>query len=186
MKFFDDLFFRLNKPKVIILGKENQKFAKEMIFEVLKSHFKVGKEVLIFEAGPEDKEKIKFLVNNSSLPILAMTDINLSKDLPKATKIILDFDDEKARWLKNEISADFFTFSSQQEADLSASDIVEKGEMNFKINYLGSSVPVWLSGALDKEKIQAALLAAACGLKFGLNLVQISQALRNFKAIDKG
>jgi hypothetical protein len=186
MKFFDDLFFRLNKPKVIILGKENQKFAREAIFEVLKSHFKIGKEVLIFEAGPGDREKIKFLVNNSSLPILALTDVSLLKGLPKNTKVILNFDDEKARSLKNQVPADFFTFSSQQEADLQASDIVANGEVNFKINYSGSSVPVWLFGTLDNEKIQAALLAAACGLKLGLNLVEISQALKNFKAIDKG
>ncbi|MFA6336234.1 MAG: hypothetical protein WCX48_11925 [Bacteroidales bacterium] len=185
MKFFNDLFFCLNKPKVIIITGKNKGITKTAVFEVLKSHFKLGKEILIFEAGAEDKEKIKFLVNNSSFPILLTDEVAIAKILPEKGCVIFNSDEENNHLLKNEILASIFSFGSGEGADLFVSDIVANGETNFKINYLGSSVPVWLSGKLDKEKIYAVLAAIACGIKLKLNLVQISQALKSLKDIDK-
>lgn len=63
--------------------------------------------------------------------------------------------------------------------ELRVSDIKTNGQgTNFKVSYCGSIVPFWIAPGL---KIEDALAIIAAGLAIDLNLVEISQALKNFQ-----
>lgn len=168
--------------------------AKEAIGQVLGRHFRVGREVLLVDA--EDG----FFIKNSRLPILLITHFGehqpereffsgeaeqvagvtkLAEILPNRAHLILNFDDETVREIKNKSKAHVLTFGFGARADMRVSDV---SGTNFKINFEGNIVPVWLEGLSGKEHIYAALAAAAVGEALGLNLVEISEALRYYKA----
>jgi len=79
------------------------------------------------------------------------------------------------------------------EADLRAVDIrynFEKGEgflpgLSFKLEYNGSSVPVFLREAISDKAVLAALSAAAVATHFDYNLVETASALEYFN-LPKG
>lgn len=118
----------------------------------------------------------------------------LSKTIPPQNCwLILNFDDEATREISDVPNLKTITFGFQQGADFKASDINlngrdarsarEAGEpvlgTNFKINYKGNIVPVWMDGICNKEQIYSTLAAACVGTILGLNLIEISQALKN-------
>lgn len=117
----------------------------------------------------------------------------LSKTILPQNWLILNFDDEAAREMSDMSNLKTITFGFQQGADFQASDINLNGRdarsasvagepvlgTNFKINYKGNIVPVWLEGICNKEQIYSALAAACVGTIFDLNLIEISQALKN-------
>lgn len=51
--------------------------------------------------------------------------------------------------------------------------------INFKINYSGNSVPIWLKGVFEEEKLNSALAGISAALSLGLNIVEISDKLKN-------
>lgn len=218
MNFFSKLLFLWKRPKVVIVTGNGRACAKEAIFQVLKPYFEIGKNILLFEADLTNypaKEKFKFLIRNSSLPILVVTHIDdipfdknffagerkktleireLAKNLPSQGYLVLNFDDETVREIKDYYSPSTFpkkensiahclTFGFQQRADFQATDIKLNTGTNFKINYRGNIVPVWLEKVFGKEQIYSALAAACLGTIFDLNLVEISQALKNYYSL---
>jgi len=214
MNIFNKIKLSLKRPKVIIVTGEGRACAAEAISQVLKQYFEADKKVLVFETDLENQKKFEFLVRKSSLPILVVThvgDISPDKDFfagdrEKTTKIrelakvmptqgylLLNFDDETVREIKDETNLKELTFGFQQGADFRASDIKyassasEGGEpvlgVNFKINYKGNIVPVWLEKLFGKEQIYSALAAAGVGVIHDLNLVEISQALKNYESL---
>jgi len=54
--------------------------------------------------------------------------------------------------------------------------------ISFKLLYAGHSVPVFLPGVLGKHQVYAALAAAAVGVAFDINLLEIAQALKTFSS----
>ncbi|MBI2451067.1 MAG: UDP-N-acetylmuramoyl-tripeptide--D-alanyl-D-alanine ligase [Parcubacteria group bacterium] len=100
---------------------------------------------------------------------------------------ILNYDDIAVLAMKEKTSAKIITYGFGQGADLRATDIrfnEEKSgkiELNFKLNYAGKVVPIWLPNILAKHQIYASLSAVACGIIFGMNLVKISEALKEFR-----
>jgi len=72
------------------------------------------------------------------------------------------------------------------KTELRASDVNVNGKgINFKVNYRGSVVPFWLacpngvSAEESDSKVQDALANIAVGLASDLNLVEISQILKD-------
>ncbi len=186
---------------MVVTGNGRQT-AKEAIFQVLSSHFKVGQEVLILETDLQDVEEIKFYLKNSSLPVLVVSHLGdippdkiffageknekirkLAKTMPSQGFLVLNFDDETVREIKDVTNLNELTFGFQERTDFKASDIKLNGGTNFKINYKGYVVPVWLDKLFGKEQIYSALAAASCGSIFGLNLVEVSQALKNYQSL---
>lgn len=171
------------------------------------------KEILILSSDLTKStpvEKFKFLVRKSQLPILVITRVGdipadkdffagdkkdtiqsrkLAKILPAQGYLILNFDDETVREIRGETNLKEITFGFQEGADFRASDIKLNSGTNFKINYKGNIVPIWLaplpnlSVGVGKEQIYSALSAAAVGTILGLNLVEISNALKNYNPI---
>ncbi len=186
-KLISNFIFLLQKPKVTIITGEGRQCTKEAIFQVLNQHFKIGKDILVFETDLNDSEKFEFLAKISSLPVLVATQIGdalsdkirkLAEILPTQGYLVFNFDDETTRGIKDGINAKTFSFGLQEKADFFASDIKINGSTNFKVNYHGNIVPIWLEGVCNREQIYSALAAIAVGTIFGLNLVEISQALK--------
>jgi len=207
MNFLKKLSFLWKRPKIIIVTGEGRNCAKEAIYQVLKQYFKIGNEILLFESELKNStgvEKFNFLIRNSSLPILVITHVGdippdkdffagdrektmairkLAQTMPAQGFLILNFDDETVREIKDGTNLKELTFGFQEGADFRATDIKLNGGTNFKINYKGNIVPIWLEGLFGKEQIYSALVAAALGTIFDLNLVEISQALKNYKSL---
>jgi len=192
------LIFLLKRPKIVIVAGGAKETAKEAISQVLKPHFKVGKEILIID------QDFKFFIKHSRLPILVVTHVGeyhpdkeffagdiaqiteivkLTETLPSHAYLILNFDDETVREIKNKSKAHPLTFGFGIRADIKASDLVlTKEGTNFKINYQGNIVPVWLEKLFGKEQIYAGLCAVAVGQVLDLNLVEISEALKSYQS----
>lgn len=198
------LLFFFKRPKVVVVDGNGQACAKESILQVLKPHFKIGKELLLLNAD----ENCLFYLKRSKLPVLVITHIGeyhtdkeffagelnaasrskeLAKALPKHGFLVLNFDDETVRNIKNSTSARSLTFGFGARSEIQATDTIlthspDRGT-NFKINYQGNTVPIWLEKTFGKEQIYSALAAAAVGNFLGLNLVEISGSLKNYQSL---
>lgn len=121
-----------------------------------------------YYAGPQEvaKEKAKLI-----------------KALPAQGLAVLNYDDDTVLSMKDHAKATSITFGFASQANIRATDVNfsfadGKIGISFKLNYGISFVPVKLPGVLAKHLIYGALAATAIGLNYGMNLVEISQALR--------
>ena len=203
MNFFSKLKFFLRKPKVIIVVGKDRIRIKKTICQILK-HPKIDRDILIFEAkldSDSEAEELKWVIKSSKLPILVIDRISsipfhfaafdkeeerikrveeLAKQLPRFGCLIANLDDEKIRKIKAGPDVKKIGFGFDKGADLRATDIYSQSGINFKVNYQGSFVPIWLEDASEKEQIYSALAAIAVGVILDLNLVEISQILKDF------
>jgi UDP-N-acetylmuramoyl-tripeptide--D-alanyl-D-alanine ligase len=106
---------------------------------------------------------------------------------------ILNYDNEATREMSTASQARVITYGLRSGADLQAQDVsynfakggYELSGLNFKLNYNGSVVPVFMGKAMSETALYAALAAAAVGLYFEMNLVEIALALKDF-SLPKG
>ena len=104
---------------------------------------------------------------------------------------VLNFDDERVKAMAKTTKARIFSFSANPESQTNLkisnleihSDNLEEARMSFKVNYQGSSVPIRLEKALGEHQIYPALAAISVGLVFDMNLVEISQAFKDYEQI---
>jgi len=210
MKLIKKIFFSLKRPKIIFIEGKGKDLVVEIIFQVLKDFLKIRKisklpfsfkrdEVLILE----NSKDFEFLMGNSSLPILILThfgDIppeqvsfaseekkvekikNLAKRLPIFAYLVLSFDDETVREIKEISRAHPTTFGFGERADLKASDVKLNMGTNFKLHYNKTILPVWLEKIFGKEQIYSVLAVLSLAKILKLNLVDVSLALKNYKA----
>lgn len=112
----------------------------------------------------------------------------LIENLDNKGLAILNYDNEAAREMAGASKAKVLTYGLKVGADLQAQDIVynftkdgyELSGLNFKLNYQGSIVPVFMDNVMSETVLYAALAAAAVGLYFKMNLVEIATALKDF------
>ncbi len=188
MNIFSKVEFLLKKPKVIVIANHDQLSVSGAVKKVLRNHFNIDKDLLVLETDLKNLKSFKFYLKNSSLPILVVNRKDhiekLTKAIPGHGFLVLNSDSETIKTV-NETGFKEITFGFQENSDFKASDInkLEDGT-NFKINYKGNIVPVWLEKSSGKEEIYAALAAAAVGFILDLNLVEVSQALKNQKMLD--
>ncbi len=96
-------------------------------------------------------------------------------------------DDENARRLAEKLKHSSISFGYGEKCDVKAENIAisfsndEVSGISFKLEYKGSSVPVFLPGAIGRPAVYAALAAAAIGFSFEMNALEISESLREFK-----
>jgi len=205
VNIFSKIKFIWKRPKVIVVAGAGRQCAREAILQVLKLKFRIGKDALVLASDLKDEkelEKIKFLVKKSPLSILVVTHfgeiplnrdsfaadkeatkeaLNFTKTLPDDTSLVLNFDDGTVREIGNTINLKTCDFGFGEAADFRASDVNSNGGTNFKINFKGNIVPVWLEGLFGKEHIYAALAAVCVGTIFDLNLVEVSQSLKDYR-----
>ncbi|MCG2692872.1 UDP-N-acetylmuramoyl-tripeptide--D-alanyl-D-alanine ligase [Candidatus Parcubacteria bacterium] len=98
---------------------------------------------------------------------------------------IINQDDERSGQLKERINSKILTYGLDEKADARAIEkrFSEDKGINFKLMYKGSFVPIHLSDALGEHQIYAALAGAAVGISYHLNLVAISESLKNYKSL---
>ena len=121
----------------------------------------------------------------------------LVKYLVKDGLAVLNFDDKEVRKMAEELKAEKIFYGFSEEANIRASDIFfgyEKTEdfyggdldkirgISFKLNYDGATVPLRLMQSVGRPQIYSVLAAAAVGVHFGMNLLEIANALKNFQA----
>ena len=175
---------------MIVVTGSGRQTAKEAIFQLLKPYFEIEKQILILESEEEKIKDLAFYLKNSKKAALVITPgtkelTSLVKNLPLQTNLIFNFDNEIIREIKDIVGLNTLTFGFQEGADLRVTDINFNQETNFKINYQGNIVPVWLEGILGKEQIYDTLAAACVGTILDLNLVEISQALKNYYSLPE-
>lgn len=159
-------------------------------------------EILVIEGQVKELNSLVFLVKNSRSPILVLNNLGEvppdsiffsgdKKDsdevlkfinlVPSNSQLVLNFDDETTRGIKNLTNLKLVTFGLGEGADFVASDINYNHVTNFKLNYQGNTVPIWLDFSAQKEHIYSFLAALAVSTILNLNLVEVSQVLKSMK-----
>ncbi len=112
----------------------------------------------------------------------------LVRVLEPGGRAVLNFDDLTVLEMKDVTRAQVRTFGFGEGADVRVSNfdfsMDEQGRpqgCSFKLHAEGSFVPVKLYGSLGRPQAMAAAAATAVGLNFGMNLVQISDALSHYR-----
>ncbi|MFH1207360.1 MAG: UDP-N-acetylmuramoyl-tripeptide--D-alanyl-D-alanine ligase [Patescibacteria group bacterium] len=113
--------------------------------------------------------------------------------LKKDDTAVLNADDQLVMSAREKIRARVMTFGFSETADIRAAEVdvsagpsadpwvdVQIKGLSFKIMYQGSIVPVFLPSVLGEHQVYIALAAAAAGLSFGMNLADVSAALKNY------
>lgn len=109
--------------------------------------------------------------------------------LPSTGFAILNFDDVAVQDMKQRTRGHVVTYGFSPEAEVFISNFEYRMEgsrpagISFKLNYGGSFVPVKLGGCFGKAQAYAAAAGASVGLVFGLNLVQVSEALADYRTL---
>ncbi|MDO8183412.1 MAG: UDP-N-acetylmuramoyl-tripeptide--D-alanyl-D-alanine ligase [bacterium] len=115
----------------------------------------------------------------------------LAKVVAEQGLVVLNADDPKQVEVKGQLKAHIVTYGMVAGATVRGEHYHifynEEGEnktplgLTFKLDYEGTSLPVRLDGVLGEHQLYPALAAAAVGLKFGVNLVQVAEALHYFR-----
>jgi len=179
-------------------------------FKLLLSKNKSYPEVLVLEMGADKPGDIGYLIDIAKPEIGIITAVGelpvhiefysgpeevaeekskLIQGLPSNGFAVLNFDDEIVFRMRDLSRAETITYGFNAGADIKASDLMYfiqtddqiSGGLSFKLNYEKSSVPFRLANALGRHQVYAALAAAAVGLHFKMNLVEISQALEKME-----
>lgn len=164
-------------------------------------------EVLVLEMGADKVGDIGYLVDIAKPDVSVVTKVSpthieffgslegIAKEkrkivtcLTDADTAILNFDDRLVMAMQDKTKAKVITFGHSELADVSAvefqnetQDSVIKG-INFKIQYKGSTVPVFLPHVVGSHQTNSALIGAAVGLSLGMNLVDVSVGLKKYKS----
>lgn len=107
----------------------------------------------------------------------------LPLSLPETGLVTLNADDQYQLEAQGKIRAHTITYGLKsgevrgENLHLTYSETGAPTGLTFKINYDGTVVPVRLNGVAGKHQVYPALAAAAIGLKFGVNLFQVAEAL---------
>lgn len=162
-------------------------------------------EILILEMGVDRPGDMEYLLSFIPVKVSVITRIasshleffknidhiakekgKLTEILPEVGTAILNADDERVSGMKESTKAKIITFGINNEADIRATDITYNYQdkklsgIGFKLNYEGKIIPVRLHYVLARHQIYAALIGAAIGIAFKVNLVDIAASLENF------
>jgi UDP-N-acetylmuramyl pentapeptide synthase len=106
----------------------------------------------------------------------------LACKIPPYGFLILNFDDRAVREIDKITNLKSFKFGFSEKCDFMASDINESEDgTNFKLIYKGNIIPIWLKNLFGKEEIYNVLSAICVGALLGLNIVEMSEGLKNSK-----
>lgn len=117
----------------------------------------------------------------------------LVKSLSKKDLAVLNYDDESIRELSGSIKAEVVSYGFKEGCVLKAEEIFLSGRkwkaengiagISFKISYQGTTVPFRFPNVLGRGQIYVTLAAVAIGLRFGFNLVKMSEIISKFQAL---
>ena len=105
---------------------------------------------------------------------------------------VLNYDDEKIKQMAEGLKAKILTYGLKEKADVRATNYdlrigsptaSEVSELNFKLDFKGSTVPAKLINVLGVQHLYSALAAATVGIVFSMNLIEIVEALKEFRPL---
>ncbi len=108
--------------------------------------------------------------------------------LPTTGFAVLNADDKHVLEMKPRTKAYVMTYGFSPDAAVQITNFENRVEgskplgIGFKLNYGGSFVPIKINNCFGKPQAYAAAAAAAVGFAFGLNLVKVSEALRDYES----
>ncbi|MBU4284899.1 hypothetical protein KKF60_01685 [Patescibacteria group bacterium] len=183
IKMFWMIIFRVDYPDFLILemGADKPGDIKYLLDFV---HHKVG----VITAVGEIPVHVEFFESPEKVAEEKRT---LLKMLDKEGIAVLNYDDERVRKMLGNINIKTMTYGLDEKADVKATNyelkIINQGknisELNFKLDFKGSSVPAKLINVLGYQHLYSALAAAAVGIIFNVNLIEISEALKQIEPI---
>lgn len=182
IRVFWMVIFKIPYPNFLILemGADRPGDIKYLVKFV---HPKVG---LITALG-EIPVHVEFFANPQQI---AQEKKNLVKVLKEEEVAILNYDDEKVIEMTDDLKARVLTYGLKEQADVRAINYDLKinsdeqvSELNFKLEVKGSSVPVKLINVLGVQHLYSALAAAAVGVVFNMNSIEIAEALKEFQPL---
>lgn len=178
--------------------------------KLLFSRTKNYPEILVLEMGADKPGDIAYLTDIAPCKVGVLTHIShvhteffkTIKKIAQEKRIIishlqedgfavLNYDNEDVMQ-NSKTKAETVTFGFKDGADFQATDInilldQDSGwpsGINFKVNYKGNIVPVFLQEVVAEHLIPAALAGIAVGHIFGVNLVDAANALRALKPLS--
>lgn len=175
------------------------------IFKILLIKDKDYPEVLVLEMGADKLGDIKYLTSIAKPDIAVVTAIghshieffgsieNIVKEktsifdkLGKDGWAIINRDDNNLAGAIENCKSKLKTFGQSEDAEVKISNIniTQRGGeygTSFKLSYGGSEVPMFLPTVLGWHHAQAAATAAAVALAMGMNLVDVGEALANYR-----
>ncbi len=181
VKIFLMIIFRKKYPNILIIEMGADRPGDiEYLTKFVKP--KVG----IITAIGEIPVHVEFFKNPSEL---AREKKKLIDCLGQKGVAVLNYDDQIVKSMAQNIKSKVLTYGLEKGAEVWATNYELRtsseennfGEITFKLNYKGSAVPVKLRNILGRHQVYPALAAAAVGIIFNLNLVDISEGLRNLK-----
>lgn len=94
------------------------------------------------------------------------------------THLFFNYDNLELREACRELEIKKISFGFSEGADFMASDVNEtENGINFKLNYKGNSVPIWIKKNLSKNEIYDILAIISAAITLGLNIIEISEKL---------
>jgi len=118
---------------------------------------------------------------------VAKEKVNILKCLEKDGWAVLNFDDERVKTMARRTQGKIFSYGFDEKANLRAVnleqhlDILGEAGISFKVDYQGSNVPLRLKNVYAKHQVYSVLAGVAVGLIFKMNLIEITEALKNYE-----
>ncbi|MEK7166970.1 MAG: UDP-N-acetylmuramoyl-tripeptide--D-alanyl-D-alanine ligase [Patescibacteria group bacterium] len=189
------IFFKdQNYPQILILEMGADK-PNDIDYLIKIAPCKIG---VITDIGEVHLEKFLSLEN------IIKEKQKIIQHLPWDGWAILNQDNKIIEKLKKKTEAKILSFGFSKEAELKASEILldyELGDsksadlighpncertkikgINFKISYQGNVVPIFLTNVVGEASVYSALIAAAIGIIYKMNLIEILEALKEYKS----
>lgn len=122
-----------------------------------------------------------------SLEKIAAEKQGVVSDLKKNAYAVLNADNPLIYNMEQKTKAKILTFGFSEKAQIKAAELAisEKNGIkgiSFKLVGDGKVVPVFLPAIIGKQQVYAALAAVCVGIIYGMNLLEISEALKTYKA----
>lgn len=158
----------------------------------------LGNKILVSNTKEiDDLKKLNFFLKKSSLPILIINNLEVlflnvsspQKEIADAAKnlapfgyLIANLDDAIVRQAVKNLDVNKITFGFNSEANFQITNYKASSlGTTFKLNFGGNILPIWLKNAFDKKNVYSIVVALCIGYALNLNLVKLTQALRNYE-----
>ena len=125
-----------------------------------------------------------------SLSVVSREKGRLILSLPKNGLAVLNADEPRVMKFKDKTKAAVLSYGFGEGADVRGTHVsffrdatTQSIGSSFKLEYGGKIIPVRLPNIIAEHHISAALAAAAVGLFFKMNPLEVAEALRNFQSL---
>lgn len=125
-----------------------------------------------------------------SLSVVSREKGKLILSLPKNGLAVLNADEPRVMKFRDKTKAAVLSYGFDESADVRGTHVAFFRDTaalpigsSFKLEYEGKSIPVRLPNIIAEHHISAALAAAAVGIFFKMNPLEVAEALRNFQSL---